>query len=102
KRASATTARHHRAPNPVALPATSSCGVELFPPCTPRTCDEERLRFAAYLNTRNGGVSDPGSARSSVRMTPQFKTLRFEPNPSMDIELPNAADVTPGIDDGLS
>jgi len=35
-------------------------------------------------------------------MTPQFKTPRFEPNPSMGIALPNAAEVTPGIDDSLS
>ena len=31
-------------------------------------------------------------------MLPKFTTPRFGPNPSMGIALPNAAEVTPGID----
>jgi hypothetical protein len=56
----------------------------------------------AYLNTRTGGVSDPESGRSPVRIAPKFTTPRFGPYPSRGIALPNAADVTPGIDDSLS
>jgi hypothetical protein len=55
-----------------------------------------------YLNERTGGVSDPESRRSSVWIAPKFTTPRFGPYPSMGIALPNAADVTPGIDDSLS
>jgi hypothetical protein len=35
-------------------------------------------------------------------MPPKFTTPRFGPNPSIGIALPNAAEVTPGIDASLS
>ena len=51
----------------------------------------------AYVNKRSGGLSAPKSGASLVTTAPEFTTPRFEPNPSIGIALPTAAEVTPGI-----